>query len=408
MRTAPAWVLLVFLAACGDQVSPTATPHAPRAAAATARAPLPNDHGPMLPGDSAATEAVPVLSRVAALMVASLTNVAIPPDGYSHAPDAVHPDVACAPGGWNGARCWLAYTPYLQSNAAWENPSFLVGASDTGWAIPAGVSNPVVPWPGGRDYNSDPDQVFDPATGRLVTFYRKVDDAYNNILVTSSADGRRWRDPQLAFQEPNHDAVSPAVVLDPGRRARMWYVRSGTDGCRAQRTRVSMRTAEPGPHQPLEDATWSDAMDVRLSQPGFVVWHMDVIALPEWQSYLALLVSHAVGNDCASDDLWLAMSVDGARWQVFPVPVLWRLMPAAKQLRILSWYRGTMRYDAATDSLHLWPSALTADNRWFVYHTAVKFTDLVRLLLAATPADQPHADLVVASRVSAAIRRRMP
>jgi hypothetical protein len=275
------------------------------------------------------------------------------------------------------------------------------------WSAPAGVTNPVIPWPGGRDYNSDPDQVFDPATGRLVTFYRKVDGQYNNILMTSTADGRQWSRPTLVFREANHDAVSPSIVLDADHTARLWYVRSGV-GCTSAQTSVRLRTARLAQAQALENANWSAPVDVQLAQPGFAIWHMDVAAIPEWGGYLALLASHAAGNDCASDDLWLAMSADGVRWQVFPVPVLWRRMAAAQRLGIRTWYRGTLRYDAASDSLHIWPSALTVNNRWVVYHTAVRFTDLVRLLLAATPADQPQAELRIPSRVPAAIRRRMP
>ncbi len=410
MRSAPARYALVLLAACGEPSVPTATPRAPRAAVGDLAAPdsLPSDHGPMLPTDTATPpDAHPVLTRLEALMFASLSNIAVPADAYSHEADAVHPDVACAPRPWNGARCWVAYTPYYGGNSMWENPSFLTERSDTSWALPSGVANPVIPWPGGLRYNSDPDQLFDPATGRLVTYYREVDQTYNNIFAISTADARHWTEPRLVFREVNHNAVSPTVALDAGRTARMWYVQSGS-GCTSPQTHVAMRTAHPGAMQPLEEASWSDPITVRLAQPGFVVWHMDVIAMPEWGSYLALLASHAVGNDCASDDLWLAMSTDGVRWQVFPVPVLWRAMPSAQRLGIRTWYRGTLRYDAATDSLHLWPSALTLSNQWTIYHTAVKFTDLVRVLLAATPADQPHSALVAPSRVPAAIRARMP
>lgn len=408
MRSAFAWPALVLLAACGDQAVPTAARRAPRAATeGAARAVLPSDHGPMVPSDTTTPDARPVLTRIETLMSASLSNIAIPPDGFSKAPDAVHPDVACAPGAWNGARCWVAYTPYAGSNAVLENPSFLVESNDAAWRLPDGVANPVVPWPGGVDYNSDPDQLFDPATGRLVTYYRKVDARYNTVFAISTANGRSWSEPRLAFREANHNAVSPTVVMEPGRTARIWYVQSG-GGCGSSQTHVSMRTAHPDPTQPLETASWSDPVDVRLALPGFAVWHMDVIAIPEWHGYLALLASYAVGNGCASDDLWLAMSADGLRWQVFAVPILWRAMPAAQRLGIRTWYRGTMRYDAATDSLHVWPSALTRNNRWLVYHTSVKFTDLVRALLAATPADRPTAALTAPSRVPDAIRRRMP
>jgi hypothetical protein len=68
------------------------------------------------------------------------------------------------------------------------------------------------------------------------------------------------------------------------------------------------------------------------------------------------------------------------------MPVLWRTMKLAKKRAISTWYRGTLRYDAVTDLLHLWPSALSGST-WTVYHTAVKLSELLGLLQASQPAD---------------------
>jgi hypothetical protein len=61
-------------------------------------------------------------------------------------------------------------------------------------------------------------------------------------------------------------------------------------------------------------------------------------------------------------------------------------MKLAKKRGIGTWYRGTLRYDAVSDSLHLWPSAL-AGPTWVVYHTAVKLSELLALLQVAQPTD---------------------
>src|SRR6185437_4324436 len=60
--------------------------------------------------------------RVADLMTRGFAKVALPADTYSLATDAVHPDIACPPDSWNGAKCWLMYTPYKNSDATYENP----------------------------------------------------------------------------------------------------------------------------------------------------------------------------------------------------------------------------------------------------------------------------------------------
>jgi hypothetical protein len=57
-------------------------------------------------------------------------------------------------------------------------------------------------------------------------------------------------------------------------------------------------------------------------------------------------------------------------------------MKTAKARTVTSWYRGTLRYDEASDALHMWPSALSGST-WSVYHTSVKLTDLFTLLGSA-------------------------
>jgi len=61
-------------------------------------------------------------------------------------------------------------------------------------------------------------------------------------------------------------------------------------------------------------------------------------------------------------------------------------MRFAKNRSLNTWYRGTLRYDAATDSLHIWPSALVGST-WTVYHTVAKLSELLELLKASQPAD---------------------
>jgi hypothetical protein len=67
-------------------------------------------------------------------------------------------------------------------------------------------------------------------------------------------------------------------------------------------------------------------------------------------------------------------------------------MTAAKRREIITWYRGTLRYDPETDSLHLWPSAL-AGSTWTVYHTGAKLAEILGLESAARPADLARLSL---------------
>jgi len=277
------------------------------------------------------------------------------------------------------------YTPYKNSDSGYENPALLTASSDTTWDTPAEIKNPIVPYPGYDKYNSDPDHAFDPVTGRMVQIYRVVADSFNKIMIMSTANAKQWTPARVAFRERNHDAVSPSLIIERDREAKIWYVRTGGDGCSATTSSVQLRVALPDSNSHYERSDWSRATLVDLSIPGFVVWHLDMAALPNDGGYVALVVAYAKGLTCGTSELWLATSANGVSWRTYPMPVLWRTMKLARKRGITTWYRGTLRYDAATDSLHLWPSALSGST-WAVYHTAAKLSDLLGLLQVAQPA----------------------
>jgi hypothetical protein len=366
----------VALVACADSQNPT-VPARPLRPAPT----------PLTPSSTTPQfDPRPIPDRLEELVGQRLIKVRIPPDAYSLASDAVHPDIACPPNNWSGARCWLMYTPYRNSDAGYENPALLTASNDTTWDTPADLRNPIVPYPGADKYNSDPDHAFDPATGRMVQIFRVVADGFNKIMIMSTANAKTWTPPRVAFMERNHDAVSPSLILERDRRAKLWYVRTGAEGCASAASSVQLRVATPDSDSRYERSDWSPAQPVNLAIPGFVVWHLDVASLPNDRGYVALVVAYAKGLSCGTSELWLATSADGIEWRSYPMPVLWRTMRLAKRRNISTWYRGTVRYDAATDSLDLWPSAL-AGSTWTVYHTAVRLSELLGLLEVAQPAD---------------------
>ena len=103
-------------------------------------------------------------------------------------------------------------------------------------------------------------------------------------------------------------------------------------------------------------------------------------------AYVALVVAYPRGSNCANSDLWLATTPDGIHWRSYAMPLMWRSMAAAKQRAISTWYRGTLRDDAATDSLDIWPSAMSGMS-WSVYHATVKLSGVIGLLAAAQPGE---------------------
>jgi hypothetical protein len=387
MRSTSLTLCLVALAACADSKTPT-SPHLP----------IDGERPGEPSGPGGRVDPRSIVEQIESLIRPKFSRVTLPADAFSLSSEAVHPDITCpnvAP--WNGTRCWLMYTPYKNSDAAYENPAFLAAGSDTAWTTPAQVVNPVIGYPGSGQYNSDPDQAFDPATARLVQMYRVV-DSMNKIMIMSTANARQWSSPVVAFKERNHDAVSPALLIDKDRSAKVWYVRTGVEGCLARSSSVLMRTAHPENGVGFEQAEWSAPTAVDLAVPGAVVWHLDVIEVPG--GYLALIAAFPKGSVCSASDLWLATSPDGVQWRTFAMPLLWRGMSMVAGRSLTTWYRGTMRYDAENDVLHVWPSALAAA-RWGVYHVSARLGELLAVLGSAQAADwralylkQPRARLV--------------
>jgi hypothetical protein len=183
----------------------------------------------------------------------------------------------------------------------------------------------------------------------------------------------------------SHDAVSPALIIEPDRTAKVWYLKSGIAGCNADATTLELRTAHPGLTENFETAHWSAPVTTSLAIPGYVPWHIDVAELP-FGGYIALIAAFPRGNSCSQSDLGLATSDDGLAWHTLALPILWRGMAIAKASKISTWYRGTLRYSPATDVLDIWPSAL-AGTSWTIYHTAIHLAEVAEMMTSAKASD---------------------
>ncbi len=252
---------------------------------------------------------------------------------------------------------------------------------------PPAVKNPIIGYPGAQSYNSDPDQAFDVATNRLVQVYRVVADSFNKIMIMSTANAKEWTTPTLAFKEKNHDAVSPSLVLEADRTAKLWYVRSGADGCSSSQTTVQLRiTGQPDNDNRYEHSAWTDAVPTQLTIPGYIAWHLDVQELPNNRGY-PLRSSRRIKNSrAARTAISLASRRVRTAWCGVRTrfPQFSRNMKAANQLGLSTWYRGTFRYDPQTDMLDLWPSAMTK-SVWGVYHASAKLAGSLRQPCSSRP-----------------------
>jgi len=298
-------------------------------------------------------------------------------DTYDGSGQSVEPDVVQIPGGWRGFQYWMAINPYPGGNEALENASIFASQDGLAWSVPEGLTNPVVPFPDASiRHNSDPELVYLPDPGRLILFDRAVTNTDNLLRQQISDDGVHWSDPQPVVHEKNHDLVSPTIALVPGRRARLWYVQTGTAGCSARVTTVAVRRwtkAQTGPDA-LVGSSWSAPVATDLQAPaGYVLWHLDVIWVAEQNEFLAVFPAFRPDEGCGRNDLFVSRSRDGVHWTTLKEPLIRRgVAPFAE----LSVYRSSLVYDAATQAIKVWFSGLDRDARWHLGFQVFAVTSL--------------------------------
>lgn len=191
----------------------------------------------------------------------------ITPDGNLN---VNHPSVVDAgPGGWNGYRYWIAFTPY-PSNVR-EEPCVLASNDKVAWVEPAGITNPVAPTPANADHNSDP-QLLLLSNGTMQLYYRPYGGSVNEIIgLRESTDGVNWT--LIAAQviqivtSPGNYILSPTVVQEDDDTLHMWTVNASaaTNGQRIER-RTSTDLGR----------TWSAPTTCTIPAVTCAAWHIDV------------------------------------------------------------------------------------------------------------------------------------
>jgi hypothetical protein len=299
---------------------------------------------------------------------------------YDGSGQAVHPDVVAFDTPWHGARYWLTMTPYPKSDQKLENPSILESDDGVTVEVPSGLKNPVIAPPrNSKNYNSDPELLYEPQTDRLVLFDRLVEKKTNTIHVSTSRDGITWTPTRAPFWEHYHQAVSPTVASRPDGAALMWYVNAGKKGCMASSTDVMMRTASDKSGL-IVDTRWMGPSRTDLKIPGYVIWHIKARWIPSKAEYWMLISAFPANkNGCHTDDLFFARSSDGVHWNAYPEPVL---RHEDRNWTAAAVYRSSFLYDADSDELRMWISARGDDGAWRMGYARARYTSLLVTLEA--------------------------
>lgn len=288
------------------------------------------------------------------------------PTYYAGNDAAVHPSVVDMGGEWNGYRYWMAMTPYPSWVDDWENPSILASADGLTWVVPAGLTNPIDPFPGGAAYNSDPDLVYDPDSDRMICLWRHytgVSGATDNLVFcySESTDGVTWTAQTDIFATtfPNDGALfSPAILRVGAGDWRMWNAASyGAPSA------VRTATNIDGPWSANTYLTFNGTNAGGVTG-GF--WHWDVM-LSGGVFYGA--VSTNIGSLTAAK-IYAFTSTDGIAWALNTTPIL--------ESRTGEWderlYRPTLTMGEG-GVMRVWYSAQSYATDWRIGHTEVPLSE---------------------------------
>ena len=297
---------------------------------------------------------------------------------YDGSGQAVEPDVLYFATAWHGWTYWMVMAPYPAGDGRMENPSILVSQNGRQWVVPPGVSNPIV-GPPANGINSDPTLLYDRRSDRLVVSYREVSGGLNSINGTSSPDGISWSPPRRFFSAAQHNIVGQTLTMRDGVRPVAWSVNSGPSGCSSRSSRLERRVgtgvAAVGPA--ATRASWSPPSVVALSQPGFVIWHINIVYVPEKQEYWAVYAAYRPADGCGKCELFFARSSDGETWRTYSGPFL---RTGFSGWSDASLYAASLVFNSSSDRLTVWFSARSRTDVWSLGIVEYPFADFLRTM----------------------------
>ena len=293
---------------------------------------------------------------------AGLSNAASPqdvPTYYVPDDETVHPDVVVFTNAWNGYKYWMAMTPYSDGNDDYENPSIVASNDGATWEVPAGLTNPVIAFPGGAAFNSDPDLIYNSATDELWMYYRDspgVCTANGTVKLTKSSDGVTWGSSATVLSGFNTCSMLSQSIVKVGSTYYMFAVNAGTS--------VSIFPFYIDRYTSSDGETWGSAQRVTEIPDNRIIWHINVDYVDS--EYRMIASSFTSATSATTGDLSFYTSSNGMQWNYYPTLAMTR--------RSGQWdaglYRTTISY--VGDTMDVWYSATTspAANYFIGYTTS--------------------------------------
>jgi len=266
-----------------------------------------------------------------------------------------HPDVYYNATGLFGHKWWMLITPLKNSNSKYENPCLYYSDDGLLWYVPPEVTNPIakpiISEYDSNAYESDPDLVYNPATGKLMCYY-VTGEVVGNVTVEDPKV--RTYDGSTISPEMNVSAhgVSPSILYDGDSRTfYMWIV-----------------DIDPYPNV-IYRYTSTDGVNFYNKQAveqssDYEIWHTNVMNRPGDSKLYALFTF--VGND----NLYLATANNYTDiFTVQDIPLLQVNESSSSTHKDIQLYRSAGVFSEDGNLLKLWIPARDSNGDWTIFYT---------------------------------------
>jgi hypothetical protein len=244
------------------------------------------------------------------------------PAGYPRQ-SQTHPCIVYSPGGWNNYTHWLATTPYPDGDIRYENPCiYKTNVQQDTFIFSPIKQNPIVPFPGSKAFNSDPELFFH--KNKLFCIVRENDnDRYlQEIKLLYSSNGEDWSNPFTicSNNDPNRHLLSPSYIK-AGNKHRIYFL-NGDAGIGKHGICTGIELFESEHLDTPDFKLLSKGRFTNSKDTGIEPWHFGLFSDKELL-YMVLCARNKNKKTFRNPmETYLAVSEDEVNFKIFPRPLV--------------------------------------------------------------------------------------
>ncbi len=246
------------------------------------------------------------------------------PSGYPRQ-SQTHPAIQYIQNSWNGYTHWLATTPYPNADVRFENPC-IYKANEQSGSIPVIYSpikqNPILTFPGGKTFNSDPELFF--ADNELFCIVRENKNKHylHEIKLLSSSNGEDWDKSQTIITNNYEDKqlLSPSYIKT-GNKHQIYFLH-GDAGIGKQGHCTGIEIFESESLNPPGFQSVNKGQFLNSKETGIEPWHFDLF---RYKGLLYMILCARVKNKKtlrSPMETFLAVSENGVNFKIYKKPII--------------------------------------------------------------------------------------